>query len=127
MLIRDIFKEKAVTLSFEVFPPKPTSDVKIVYNTIEELSTLKPDFISVTYGAGGSLSDNKTVELSSIIKEKYNIESIAHLTCISSSEEDISNMLNILKERNIENVLALRGDIPTDKNAMVVLIMQRIL
>ncbi|GKX66865.1 methylenetetrahydrofolate reductase [NAD(P)H] [Inconstantimicrobium mannanitabidum] len=117
MLIRDIFKQKKITLSFEVFPPKPTSDISTVYSTIEELSSLRPDFISVTYGAGGSFTDSKTLELSSIIKQKHDIEAIAHLTCISSSEEEISRVIKSLKERNIENVLALRGDIPIDRSA----------
>ncbi len=112
MKIKDLFHDKEVVFSFEIFPPKPTSPIETIYNTIEALSDLRPDFISVTYGAGGSANDNRTCELSSLIKNKYGIESVAHLTCIDSDKETINNILNTLKENDIENVLALRGDIP---------------
>lgn len=112
MKLNNLFNEKKVVLSFEVFPPKPTSSIETIYNTLEEMKGLKPDFISVTYGAGGSITDNKTVELSSIIKEKYGIEAVAHLTCISSTKEEINYILDDLKKHNIKNILALRGDVP---------------
>lgn len=115
MLIKDIFKEKKVVYSFEIFPPKVTSPIETVYKTLEGLSDLNPDYISVTYGAGGNLNDNRTCELTSLVKNKYNIEATAHLTCISSSKEDINTILRQLKENNIENILALRGDVPIDK------------
>jgi len=112
--IKDKFKEKKVVYSFEIFPPKASSPIETIYNTLEALQDLKPDYISVTYGAGGNISDNRTVELSSLVKNKYGIESLAHLTCISSSKETIDQIMQQLKAANVENILALRGDIPLD-------------
>lgn len=111
MKIKQLFNDKKLVLSFEVFPPRPTSSIETIYKTLEDLKDLKPDFISVTYGAGGSLIKNRTTEISSIIKEKYNIESMAHLTCINSTKKEIDNILDDLKKHKIENILALRGDI----------------
>jgi methylenetetrahydrofolate reductase (NADPH) len=113
MSINEKFKNKKTVISFEIFPPKQTSSLNTVYNTIDALAHLHPDYISVTYGAGGTSKD-KTVEISSIIKNKYNIDSLAHLTCISSTKSEIDEILFNLKENNINNVLALRGDIPHD-------------
>jgi len=112
MHIKELFEEKKVVFSFEIFPPKITSPIETVYKTIDELSGLQPDYISVTYGAGGNTSNNRTCELSSLIKNKYGIESLAHLTCISSKKEDIELILKRLKESGVENVLSLRGDLP---------------
>ncbi len=114
MNINNLFNEKKVVFSFEIFPPKKESKISTIYNTLEELKELSPDFISVTYGAGGSLSKNMTCEISSIIKNKYGIEPLAHLTCINSSKDEVEKILNDLKEEGVENVLALRGDIPLD-------------
>ena len=116
MKINELFNSKELVFSFEVFPPKVTSPISTVYNTLEELKDLKPDFISVTYGAGGSLTDNRTIELSSVIKEKYGVESVAHLTCIASTKEEIDIILDDLKLKGIENILALRGDIPVGQD-----------
>ena len=113
MKIKDMYNKEIPLISFEIFPPKKETNIKSIYNTIDILSSLGPDFISVTYGAGGS-NDNKTVEIASIIKNKYNIESLAHLTCITSTKSDIENTLNNLKENNINNILALRGDFPSE-------------
>ena len=77
---------------------------------------MHPDFISVTYGAGGSLTDNRTTELSSLVKEKYGVEPVAHLTCISSTKDEIDIILDDLKSHGIENILALRGDIPVGQD-----------
>jgi len=112
MKISDLFKEKKVVSSFEVFPPKLTSPIETVYRTIDELSSLEPDYISVTYGAGGNLSNNRTAEIASLVKNKYGIEALAHLTCISSTRSTIDTILGRLKEDGVENVLALRGDVP---------------
>lgn len=110
----DTLLKKRPTLSFEIFPPKKQdSDVSSIYQTIEELSSLKPDFISVTYGAGGSTTKN-TVAIASTIKNKYHIESVAHLSCIDSTKEELLTILQELKDNNIENILALRGDYPQD-------------
>lgn len=115
MNIREIFNKKRLVFSFEIFPPKATSAVDTIYKTLEALSDLRPDFISVTYGAGGGSNQNKTKEISSLIKNKYNIESVAHLTCIRSTKDEIKQILEELKEEGIENILALRGDIPLEE------------
>ncbi len=113
MKISEILKEKA-TISFEVFPPKnKEGDISSIYDTIEELSKLSPDFISVTYGAGGS-TKGRTVEIASAIKKNYGIESVAHLSCITSTKEDVLAECQKLKEADIDNILALRGDYPAD-------------
>ena len=113
MKTSEIFKNKTV-LSFEVFPPKKTAPIETVYNTLDELKNLSPDFISVTYGAGGSLNNSSTIEIASAIKNRYGIESIAHLPCINLSKEEVLSVLEKLKENHIENILALRGDISPD-------------
>lgn len=110
MNIRDIFDQKRLVFSFEVFPPKNTSPIKNIYKALNELVKLEPDFISVTYGAGGSTVNNKTTEISSLIKNIYGIEALAHLTCISSTREQISDITERLRLEDIENILALRGD-----------------
>ena len=114
MKIRDIFKTGKTVFSFEIFPPKRNGSIDTVYNTLDELTDLHPDFISVTYGAGGSLPGCSTCEIVSIIKEKYHTESIAHLTCVNSTKEDIDRIIKEFEQYGIENVLALRGDINPD-------------
>lgn len=117
MYIRQIFSDKKPVISFEIFPHKKDSPIETIYKTIDELAPLNPDYISVTYGAGGnSSSRNKTVEIASIIKNKYNIEALAHLSCIASTKDEVEQMLKSLKQNNIENILALRGDLPEDPN-----------
>lgn len=111
MFIKDIISNKKLSISFEVFPPKKDMPLDGVYKTIGELAELNPDFISVTYGAGGS-SKGRTIEIASTIKNKYGIEAVAHLTCATSTKEEINNILSELKDNGIENILALRGDIP---------------
>lgn len=110
MNIKEIFDKKKLVFSFEVFPPKSNSPVKSIYKALNELSELDPDFISVTYGAGGSLINNKTTEISSLIKNVYNIEPLAHLTCISSKKDDIDKITERLELEEVSNILALRGD-----------------
>ena len=112
-MIRDIFKEKKTTLSFEVFPPKKDTDFDTAFSTLDALSNLNPDFISVTYGAGGSKS-KKTLEIASYIQNKLNIEALAHFTCVGNRKEDILSIAAQMKEHNISQVLALRGDRPRD-------------
>lgn len=113
MKIKELFEKKRTVMSLEIFPPKLTSPVETIYSTLDALSDIKPDFISVTYGAGGKAKD-RTVEIASKIKNDYGIESLAHLTCISSTKEDIRRIFDEMRAGNIENVLALRGDIPED-------------
>ena len=108
----DLFGKKTV-LSYEVFPPKATSSINKIYETLDELQMLNPDFISVTYGAGGGGNAHKTFRLASMIKE-YGVESVAHLSCISSTKEEIEEALAELKKNGVENILALRGDIPSE-------------
>ncbi len=112
MKISDIFSnsDRAV-LSFEVFPPKKNSPIESVYSKLEEICALKPDFISVTYGAGGTGGHSRTCEIASKIKNHFNVESVAHLTCVNSSKDDIDITLEDFKSNNVENILALRGDI----------------
>lgn len=116
MYIRELFKEREVVFSFEIFPPRPTSSIATIYDTIEKLEVLNPDYISVTYGAGGSMSDNRTCQLSSLVKNRYNIEALAHLTCIGSTRVETAEILRDLQANGIDNILALRGDI-SDENS----------
>ncbi len=111
MNIENLFKHKKVVYSLEVFPPKKTNSIDTVYNTLYGLRGLPVDFISVTYGAGGSdTQQNKTCEIASLIKSEYNIEPVSHLTCLNSTKEDIIKTLDNLKKNNVQNILALRGD-----------------
>ena len=113
MKINELLK-KSPTLSFEIFPPKNNeNDITSIYATIDELAKMNPDFISVTYGANGSTSKN-TCKIASTIKNKYGIESVAHLTCMNNTKDEIKEILEELKENGIENVLSLRGDYPKD-------------
>lgn len=113
MFIKDIFKEKKPVLSFEIFPPKQDTGIDKVTAVIDKMSQLPIDYMSVTYGAGGSTS-KKTAEIAEYIQKNHNLTSLAHLTCVSSKKEDINETLKILKEKGIKNILALRGDIPQD-------------
>ena len=114
MKIAELFKPDKTVFSFEIFPPKKDGSIDTIYSTLDGLSDLHPDFISVTYGAGGSEANVITSEIAGLIKRKYNTESIAHLTCVNSSKEDIDFQLEQFKKQGIENVLALRGDINPD-------------
>ena len=113
MKIREMF-DKGTVFSFEIFPPKKTAPIEVIYNTLEELKDLKPDFISVTYGAGGSSQSVSTSEIAQTIKDKYGIEPAAHLPCINYTKDEIKSILTDFRQHGIENVLALRGDINPD-------------
>jgi methylenetetrahydrofolate reductase (NADPH) len=113
MKTTELFKKKTV-LSFEIFPPKRTNPVDTVYDTVERLKDLKPDFISVTYGAGGSESNADTLKIASAVKNDYGVESVAHLPCVNLNKSDVLEMLGKLKRAGIENILALRGDVNPD-------------
>lgn len=114
MKLSEIIKNKRIIYSFEMFPPKVTSDISLLYRTLDELSDLNPDYISVTFGAGGSINNNRTVELASIIRNKYHIEALAHLTSVGNNKEDILRYLEQYRENGIDNILALRGDMRDD-------------
>lgn len=115
MKIGDIFKNKVLTTSFEVFPPNDKVGLDQVYNCLDTLTLENPDFISVTYGAGGN-TKGRTVEIAERIKSQNNVEALAHFTCIGSKKEEIDRVLNELEKNNIENILALRGDYPIDRD-----------
>lgn len=111
MKIPELFKSGKTVFSFEIFPPKKDGSIDTVYKTLDGLSDLRPDFISVTFGAGGSAAGASTIDIAGIIKRKYNTESIAHLTCVNMTKADIDRQIEEFREQGIENVLALRGDI----------------
>lgn len=112
-MIQNLFSKNQLNLSFEVFPPKKDGEFETAYETLDALSALHPDFISVTYGAGGSKS-KKTLEIASYIHNTLSIPALAHLTCVGSTKEDILRICRELKDANISHVLALRGDRPKD-------------
>lgn len=111
MKIPELFRSGKTVFSFEIFPPKKDGSIETVYNTLDGLSDLRPDFISVTFGAGGSAAGASTSEIAGLIKRKYNTESIAHLTCVNMTKDEIDRQIEDFREQGIENVLALRGDI----------------
>ena len=111
MKLSTLWKEKTVTLSFEAFPPKKDSDFDSVRFAVEQIAELKPDFMSVTYGAGGGTSAY-TAEIARIVQTGHGVPALAHLTCVSSNRDRIHQELEHLKAAGIENILALRGDYP---------------
>lgn len=112
MKVKDIIKNNKVTVSFEIFPPKEWDKVESTKAVINELAKLSPSFMSVTYGAAGTTS-GFTTEIANSVKEN-GITPLAHLTCLTSTRDKIHTVVNELKENGIENILALRGDIPKD-------------
>lgn len=110
MRIDKILSDDKLHISFEVFPQKYGQPIEPILNTVEEISKLHPAFCSVTYGANGGASEN-TVKVASHIKNVLNTPTLAHLTCVGSSKDDLDEKLVQLKENNIQNILALRGDI----------------
>lgn len=113
MKISEILANERVTLSFEVFPPKQNTNYESVEKAAFGVAELKPDYMSVTYGAGGSTRSN-TVSIASGIQNRFGIDTIAHLTCVGAHKEDIHKVLDEMKSAGIENILALRGDKPKD-------------
>lgn len=116
MQIREIVREKKPTLSFEVFPPKTTSSYDSVKKSVLEIAAMKPDFMSVTYGAGGGTS-MYTTYLAQEVQKQYAVPAVAHLTCVCSTREMIREQLKKIRDMGIENILALRGDLPKDMAA----------
>lgn len=113
MKISEILKNNKITLSMEVFPPKTSTAFETVNKAVKEIAALKPDFMSVTYGAGGGTSKH-TVKIATDIKKQYGVTSMAHLTCVSSSEDTVRKQIELIRDAGIENILALRGDIPEE-------------
>ena len=113
MKIIDRILEDKVNISFEVFPPKTEDTYDKIIAAIEEIAALKPSFVSVTYGAGGGTSKN-TVKIASHIQNDLGVDSIAHLTCVSTTKEEVHRGVEDMKEKGIQNILALRGDIPKE-------------
>ena len=114
MKIPELFEQKKPVFSFEIFPPKRESNIDNIYRTVEGLTECRPDFISVTYGAGGTSSNYLTCDIAARIKHEYGIEPLAHLTCVNSSKLDVRIMIERFIDANRENVMALRGDIIPD-------------
>jgi methylenetetrahydrofolate reductase (NADPH) len=106
-----IATKREPVFSFEFFPPKTEEGEKTLRETLQTLSSLQPDFVSVTYGAGGSTRD-RTVELTGWIKQELGIEAMAHLSCVGATSDRLREILDQIEEAGIENVLALRGDPP---------------
>ncbi len=113
MKLRDIINTDKITLSFEVFPPKSDTDYHAVEEAACNVAALNPSYMSVTYGAGGSTRGN-TVKIAAKLQQSNGVTSLAHLTCVGASKASIHTALDDMKEAGIENVLALRGDIPKD-------------
>lgn len=113
MKITDILKHDTLSLSFEVFPPKTEMAFESVRCATEEIAKLSPSFISVTYGAGGGTS-RYTLDIAKNIKALYGVPTLAHLTCVSSTEQTVNKKISEIKECGIQNVMALRGDIPDE-------------
>lgn len=111
MKISEILSSKDFVFSAEIFPPKPESDIQVIYDTLDGLKALKPDFISITYGAGGG-TRARTVEIAQRIENDYGITCMSHLTCIGATKDSIEGVLDELKSKNIQNIMALRGDLP---------------
>ena len=114
MRISELYNKNRKTLAFEIFPPKPDIPMDSLFSSIEGFKKLLPDYISVTYGAGGS-QRGRTVEIASKLKNHYGIESMCHLTCVGHSVQEIDDLLAEIKKENIDNILALRGDPPIDQ------------
>ena len=110
MKIIDIITGEKPSLSFEVFPPKTSSAFEGIKKASEKIAELNPSYMSVTYGAGGGTSEY-TISIAQNIQNNYGVPTLAHLTCVNSTTEEVKSRLRILKQSGIENILALRGDI----------------
>ncbi len=113
MKIINILKDESLSLSFEVFPPKTDSSFDTVKTATEEIARLRPSFMSVTYGAGGGTS-KYTLDIAKNIKNMYGVPTLAHLTCVSSTRETVRERIEDIKNAGVQNIMALRGDIPKE-------------
>ncbi len=114
MKISSMFESGKCGFSLEIFPPKKEYSIDTMYDMLDSLGDLRPDFISVTYGAGGSSATRATAFLAGEIRSRCNIEPLMHLTCVSQTREEMEETLGSLASYGIENILALRGDVPED-------------
>lgn len=114
MKLSELFCSKRPVIAFEIFPPKPDDPLDTIYDHLDQFEALKPDYISVTYGAGGS-QKGRTLEIATRIRNLHHIESMAHFTCIGHTEDEIKGMLTSMHESGLENILALRGDPPANQ------------
>ncbi|MBE7044971.1 MAG: methylenetetrahydrofolate reductase [NAD(P)H] [Ruminococcaceae bacterium] len=114
MKIAELYQRKKTVISFEIFPPKKEADLEGIDRILAELGELSPDFISVTYSAGGMNNSAATFDIASKIQNEHQILSLAHMTCINSTPEQVAGNLEKAKLLGIENIMALRGDIPAD-------------
>lgn len=114
MFIKDKFIKKNKVISLEIFPPNSNMTLKQLLDVIDDLAVFRPDYISVTYGASGNANNDYTIDIAEYIKEKYTIEAMPHLTCITSKKEKVDEILQLIVKKDLKNVLALRGDKPKD-------------
>ena len=117
MKLTEILNQDKPSLSFEVFPPKTTSSFESVREAVEKIAELHPSFMSVTYGAGGGTSQY-TLDIARKIKTSHSVPTVAHLTCVSSTRETVRAMIENIKSAGIQNVLALRGDLPKENDTL---------
>lgn len=113
MKIKDILSQDKITISFEVFPPKKVENMQSTLQAAHDIAALRPDFMSVTYGAGGT-TRRYTIEVASHIQQEFGTTVLPHLTCIATTRRDVDSMLSEIHANGIENIMALRGDIPKD-------------
>ena len=118
MKISELLNQEKATLSFEVFPPKKDTDFENVERAASDIAALHPSYMSVTYGAGGSTKGH-TIQLAQSIQKQYQVPTIAHLTCVCADHKSIKTALDEMKNAGIENILALRGDIPQNYEGQV--------
>lgn len=113
MYLKEIYRNKKPAVSFEAFPPKKADDEQSIYPALEGLSSLRPDFISVTCGAGGSgAGGEKTRAVAHAVQDRYDVLALAHLTCVGTSRGQVREALEEMRRLGLDNVLALRGDLP---------------
>jgi len=110
MKISELYKQNKKSLSFEIFPPKKDTELQSIDETLEVLCELHPDFISVTFGAGGGSNCNRTIEIAKNIKHRYGVEPVVHLTSLHYDKAEIDAFAKVMEAEGIENILALRGD-----------------
>lgn len=112
MLIKELYAKERPVVSFEIFPPKKDAEIEGIEDMLARLSSLSPDFISVTYGAGSSGNVSKTAEIAASIQRRHHIPALAHMTCVGADSVEIRRLLDGMRTGGISNILALRGDLP---------------